>query len=80
MWQNFQQLFRGDALKNQLWKIARSSTITLYEKHMDAMKVLNADAHAWLDNLDPKTWVRAFQSDVPKCDILLNNSCEVFNK
>jgi transposase-like protein len=80
MWQNFQQIFKGDVLKNQLWKIARSNTVALYEKHMEEMKLLNVDAHAWLSNLDPKTWVRAFQSDLPKCDILLNNNCEVFNK
>jgi hypothetical protein len=80
VWQNFQQLFKGDVLKNQLWKIARSNTVALFEKYMEQMRVLNADAHAWLENLDPKTWVRAFQSDLPKCDILLNNNCEVFNK
>ena len=28
----------------------------------------------------PNTWVRAFFSTFPKCDILLNNSCEVFKK
>uniref|UniRef100_A0ACD5V6R4 Uncharacterized protein n=1 Tax=Avena sativa TaxID=4498 RepID=A0ACD5V6R4_AVESA len=74
MWQNFQQLFKEDVLKNQLWTIARSNTVTLFKKHMDQMKVINSDAHAWL------AWVRAFQSDLPKCDILLNNNCEVFNK
>jgi hypothetical protein len=80
MWHNFQQLFKGDVLKNQLWKIARSNTVTLYEKHMDEMKALNSNAHSWLQNLEPKAWVRAFQRDLPKCDILLNNNCEVFNK
>jgi hypothetical protein len=80
MWQNFQQLFRGYVLKNQLWKIARSSTITRFEANMEAMKELNVEAYAWLDELDPKTWVRAFQSELPKCDNLLNNNNEVFNK
>ncbi|KAM0913678.1 hypothetical protein ACQ4PT_012023 [Festuca glaucescens] len=80
MWQNFSQLFRGDVLKNQLWKIARSSTVTRFEANMAAMKVLHPGAWAWLDELDPKTWVRAFQSDLPKCDVLLNNNCVVFNK
>lgn len=28
----------------------------------------------------PNTWVRAYFSVFPKCDILLNNNCEVFNK
>jgi hypothetical protein len=61
-------------------EIARSSTATRFEANMEAMKVLSVEAHAWLDELDPRTWVRAFQSKLPKCDILLNNKCEVFNK
>ena len=47
---------------------------------MNEMKELNEDAYKWLKELEPETWVRAFQSDIPKCDILLNNLCEVFNK
>ena len=47
---------------------------------MDAMKVLDPAAHAWLDKMAPNTWVRAFFSTFPKCDSLLNNNCEVFNK
>ena len=80
MWQIFQQLFKGDVLKNQLWKIARSNTLIKFEQHMEELKVMNPDAHNWLDELEPKTWVRAFQSDLQKCDVLLNNNCEVFNK
>jgi hypothetical protein len=47
---------------------------------MEKMKVLNKAAHAWLEKMPPNTWVRAFFSEYPKCDILLNNTCEVFNK
>jgi hypothetical protein len=47
---------------------------------MEKMKVLNKDAYAWLEKMPPNTWVRAFSSEYPKCDILLNNTCEVFNK
>ncbi len=34
----------------------------------------------WLEKMEPRTWVRAYYSEFPKCDILLNNNCEVFNK
>ena len=78
--EEFPQLYKGDALKNQLWKIARSTTVIKYEQYMLEMKVLNEGAYTWLKELEPNTWVRAFQSDIPKCDILLNNLCEVFNK
>jgi hypothetical protein len=58
-------------LKNQLWRIARSSTVVSFEANMVTMKLLNPDSHAWLDELDPKTLVRAFQSELPKCEVLL---------
>ena len=80
MWQNFAKNFKGDVLKNQLWRCARSTTVAQWRENMDIMLVLNKDAHDWLEELDPKTWVRAFQQTFPKCDVLLNNNCEVFNK
>lgn len=36
-------------------------------------------ACSWLEQMSPNTWVRVF-SEFQKCDILLNNSCEVFKK
>jgi hypothetical protein len=40
----------------------------------------NPGAHAFVEEMAPNTWCRAFFSDFPKCDILLNNTCEVFNR
>ncbi|CAN6356814.1 unnamed protein product [Urochloa humidicola] len=80
LYSNFQGHFKGENLKDQLWACARSSTVEKWNINMDKMKALNSDAHAWLEKMDPKTWVRAFFSEYPKCDILLNNSYEVFNK
>jgi hypothetical protein len=80
MWQNFNIRFKGEVLKNQLWKIARSTTLVGWEAAMEEMKEVNMDAYKWLKELAPNTWVRALQSDFPKCDILLNNNCEVLNK
>lgn len=47
---------------------------------MQKMKELNINAYEWLEQMLANTWARAFFSTFPKCDILLNNSCEVFNK
>ena len=47
---------------------------------MQKMKEIDAAAHQWLEQMAPNTWVRAFFSTFPKCDVLLNNNCEVFNK
>jgi hypothetical protein len=46
MWANFHMLFKGDALKNQIWICARSSTPVWFEANMQQMKNLNLDAHA----------------------------------
>ncbi|KAM0822870.1 hypothetical protein ACQ4PT_071234 [Festuca glaucescens] len=40
----------------------------------------NPGAHAFVEEMAPNTWCRTFFSDFPKCDILLNNTCEVFNR
>jgi hypothetical protein len=80
LWQNFNKNFKGEALKNQLWKCAKSTTEGRFKENMNQMLVLSQEAHDWLAELDPKTWVRAYQNDFPKCDVLLNNNCEVFNR
>ena len=58
----------------------KCTTTDQYEEYMEEMRLLDSEAHAWLAEKRPNTWVRAFQTDLPKCDILLNNNCEVFNK
>ncbi|XP_066386989.1 uncharacterized protein [Miscanthus floridulus] len=47
---------------------------------MEDMKKLDPATHAWLEQMAPNTWVKAYFSTFPKCDLLLNNTCEVFNK
>jgi hypothetical protein len=46
---------------------------------MEEMKEINMDAYKWLEELAPNTWVRTLHSDFLKCDMLLNNNCEVLN-
>ena len=79
LYQNFSGNFKGENLKNQLWACARSTTVTQFNTNMEKMKTLDSKAHAWLEQMPPNTWVKAYFSCFPKCDILLNNSCEVFN-
>lgn len=80
LYSNFQVCHKGETLKNMLWAIARSSTITQWTENMERMKALSVDAYEYLEELAPNTWVRAFFGDFCKCDILLNNNSEVFNK
>ena len=50
-----------------------------WNRNMEKMRALNQKAYEWLERMAPNTWVRAFFSTYNKCDVLLNNSCEVFN-
>ena len=47
---------------------------------MDEMKELDLEAYKYLEAIDPHSWCRAHFSELPKCDMLLNDTCEVFNK
>ncbi|KAM0917303.1 hypothetical protein ACQ4PT_009611 [Festuca glaucescens] len=80
MIQNFQRAgHRGETLKNDVWAIARSTSIPKWKRTMDKLQVDCNEAFQWIEKLDPKTWVKAFFSDFPKCEMLLNNHSEVFN-
>jgi hypothetical protein len=71
--------FKGEILKNQLWTCARASSEEKWRYHMEKMRALNSAAFTRLEKMTPNTLVSAFFAEFPKCDILLNNSCEVFN-
>jgi DNA-binding ferritin-like protein (Dps family) len=78
--QNFAKHWRGDIFKNKLCQIERATREVDWKQYMDEMKALDQDAYEYLEGIDPRQWCRAFFEDLPKCDLLLNNICEVFNK
>ena len=51
-------------LNNLLCNIARTSTTIKYEQYMNKMKQVHEDAYDWLKEIEPMTWVRAFQNDL----------------
>lgn len=81
LYQNFQKAgHKGETLKNDLWAIARSTNSPKWQYNMKKMKADSATAYEWVEELVPNTWIKAFFSDFPKCDMLLNNHSEVFNR
>ncbi|KAL4388980.1 hypothetical protein GQ457_09G022140 [Hibiscus cannabinus] len=72
--------YKGKALKDALWKAARTTTVRDYEKAMAEMRKISEGAHNWLQSKDPVTWSKSHFSTHSKCDILLNNYSECFNK
>ena len=77
---NFKQKFPGRSLKDKLWCCARTTTIDRYAEYMESIKAENPQAYDWLAQIPAHHWSRShFQLD-NKCDILLNNMCEAFNR
>ena len=80
LYQIFHKKHKRETLKNDLWAIARSTNIPAWERNMAKLAVDSEDAQKWVEELEPKTWIKAFFSDFPKCGMLLNNHSEVFNR
>jgi len=81
LYANFRDIgrHRGVALKEKLWTAASAYTEGEFTRHIDEMKKMNSDANEYLAKIDPSTWSRAWFSEYPKCDLLINNICECFN-
>jgi len=46
---------------------------------MEELKGISPDAYAYLSNIDPSSWSRAWFSTFPKCDLIVNNLSECSN-
>lgn len=73
-------MHKGETIRQQVWACAKSTTPTMFELNMEKLKQDNPESYAWLEDKAPNQWSRAFFRELPKCDILLNNTCEVFNR
>jgi hypothetical protein len=69
----------GLSLKEKLW--AAVSLYTKYEftEHMEELKRMDEKEFEFFSEVDPSTWSRAWFSDYPKSDLLVNNICECWN-
>ncbi|KAH7846311.1 hypothetical protein Vadar_012400 [Vaccinium darrowii] len=79
LYNNFKQNFKGLVLKDILWKAARATNVQSFNRAMQEMKQIDANAYNWLSDRPPVHWSRSHFSSYSKCDILLNNLSESFN-
>ncbi|KAL4376245.1 hypothetical protein GQ457_02G030690 [Hibiscus cannabinus] len=80
MYTNFKEKHKGQALKDAVWKAARATYLREFEDAMDQLKALSEAAYNWIKGKGPSQWSRSHFSTRSKCDMLLNNHCESFNK
>ncbi|KAK8639792.1 hypothetical protein V6N13_138161 [Hibiscus sabdariffa] len=72
--------FKGKNLKDALWKAARAIYVKEFEDAMSELKALSVLAFDWLKGKDPTQWSKSHFSPRSKCDMLLSNLSECFNK
>ncbi|KAL4282620.1 hypothetical protein GQ457_16G009370 [Hibiscus cannabinus] len=80
IYNNFKELHKGKALKDGVWKAARATYVREFEEAMEQLKALSVPAYNWLQKLNPAQWSKSHFDTRTKCDMLLNNICESFNK
>ncbi|KAK8669002.1 hypothetical protein V6N13_106444 [Hibiscus sabdariffa] len=80
LYNNFKGKHKGKALKDSFWKVATSTYMREFQVALVEMESLSPQAFEWLKNVDPKFWSKSHFSTRSKCDMLLNNLCESFNK
>ncbi|KAJ0566482.1 putative transcription factor interactor and regulator CCHC(Zn) family [Helianthus annuus] len=72
--------WRNDKIKGLFWNAASATTVPWFDHAMQDIKMVDQKLHDWLKQIPVKHWSRCQFSGRPKCDILLNNICEVFNR
>ncbi|GAA0155394.1 hypothetical protein LIER_13134 [Lithospermum erythrorhizon] len=78
--ENFKRAsFRGQTFKELLWNATTATTTQYFNDAMSKMKKLDVQAFDWFGDKEPKQWSRAYFTTAARCDVLLNNICEVFN-
>ncbi|KAI3794251.1 hypothetical protein L1987_36880 [Smallanthus sonchifolius] len=78
--ENMKQSWKGNLYKDFLWRAATATTIPQFQLIMEELRKFNQGAYDWLIAIPPRHWSRSHFTGRSKCDVLLNNLCEVFNK
>ncbi|KAK3218408.1 hypothetical protein Dsin_012378 [Dipteronia sinensis] len=79
MYANFKKKFKDNKIRGKMWKAARSTTVDDFQICMAEIKKLNEKAWEWLNEISPSQWSKSYFSVYPKCDMTLNNLCEIVN-
>ncbi|GJR80452.1 mutator type transposase [Tanacetum coccineum] len=78
--ENMKSLFKGGVYKEMLWNAAKATSKGEFKKKIGKLKSFNFDAYDWLIKIPLEQWSIAYFLSKAKCDLLINNICEVFNR
>ncbi|GJR95621.1 hypothetical protein Tco_0267795 [Tanacetum coccineum] len=78
--ENMKSRFKGGVYKEMLWNAAKATPVGEFNQKMSELKSFNSTAYDWLMKISAEQWTRSYFSGRAKCDLLLNNIYEVFNR
>nr|GEW71483.1 hypothetical protein [Tanacetum cinerariifolium] len=78
--ENMKSRFKGGVYKEMLWNAAKATSESEFKKKIGEVKSFNSDAYDWLMKIPLEQWSRAYFLGRAKCDLLINNIFEVFNR
>ena len=61
------------------WRVAKATYKQEFDRVMDELKEIDANAHSWLDAHSTTKWAKHMFSEDGLIDTILNNMCESFN-
>ena len=79
LYNNFSKNPPSVLIRDMFWRVAKATYKQEFDRVMDELKEIDADAHSWLDARSTTKWARHMFSKDGSTNIILNNMCESFN-
>ena len=79
LYNNFKKDHPGVLIRDMFWRVAKATYKQEFDRVMDELKEIDADAYRWLDSYSTTKWARHMFSVDGLTDTILNNMCEIFN-
>ncbi|XP_050216210.1 uncharacterized protein LOC126667282 [Mercurialis annua] len=80
LWANFRTTFHLQHLKPLIWNIGIATYTSKLNAAMKVLENTHTAGYNWIEERSREHWSRAHFRPQVKCDILLNNLAEAFNK
>ncbi|XP_039687036.1 uncharacterized protein [Medicago truncatula] len=81
LYANFKKRYPGLDLKEVFWMAGRATTVPVWERAMNQMKLINDKAWEYMNkNWAPAMWTRSHFKMDTQSDLQVNNICEAFNR
>ena len=61
------------------WRAVKATYKEEFDREMDELKGIDADAHSWLNAHSTTKWAKHMFSEDTLTDTIVNNMCESFN-